>query len=253
MRVYLLLIYCLLFQLTVAQDTIFYNYNGKVARFAGEASTCKIIKKDSLDAEKVCVKEYAMSGVLISETNYYPYKQRKLNGISRKYYPTGFIQWEANYKGGKLNGFVKCYWKNAVVKRDDIYEEDKLVTGKCFTKTGADTTYFPFKRNAEFPGGINKLYEYLENSVIYPSDAERANKQGEVVVSFLVDYDGTISEIAIKTRVYPSLDQEALRVVKNMPKWIPGMVDDEVIRSRTNLPIVFKKGESQKGKLLFRR
>jgi TonB family protein len=227
--------------------------NGYVAKSAMEAFTCRIATRDSIDSTKVCVKEYKMSGEILSETNYWPYKTRRLHGVSRKFYLTGLMQWQVNYKEGKLDGSAKCFWNNARLKRDDVFKEDQLVSGKCYTRSEQDTTYYPFKTQASFPGGMENLYEYLDKNVKYPKDAEKDKKQGEVLVSFLVDYDGSIREAIVKKSVSPSLDKEALRVITSMPKWIPGEVDGDKIRTRTVLPIVFKQGDFEKGKILIRK
>lgn len=231
-----------------AQDTVFYNYNGYVAKSASEAYFSRILRRDPIEPERAQVREVNMAGVTLSETNYFPYSKKTLHGLSRRFYNAGLIRWEAFYNQGKLNGELKAYWPDAKLKRDEVYRNDSLIESHCFTRMGRDTTYFPFKTIASFPGGMPALFQYLDKNLGYPEDAKKAKIQGTVVVSFLVDYDGSIKEVKIKKSLYPSLDNEAQRVVQAMPKWQASMVDDEPQRMRTSLPIIFKHADVVKTK-----
>ena len=91
-----------------------------------------------------------------------------------------------------------------------------------------------------FPGGQKALIEYLTANVRYPDDCEETCVQGRVIVSFVVERDGSITEAKVVKSVYPSLDEEALRVVNGMPKWIPGSLNGERVRTKYVIPITFK-------------
>ena len=91
-----------------------------------------------------------------------------------------------------------------------------------------------------FPGGQKALIEYLTANVRYPDDCEETCVQGRVVVSFVVERDGSITEAKVVKSVYPSLDEEALRVVNSMPKWIPGSLNGERVRTKYMIPITFR-------------
>ena len=93
-----------------------------------------------------------------------------------------------------------------------------------------------------FPGGQNALLEYLAANVRYPDDCEDTCVQGRVIVSFMVERDGRITEAKVVKSVYPSLDEEALRVVNGMPKWSPGKLNGEAVRIKYVIPITFKVG-----------
>lgn len=91
-----------------------------------------------------------------------------------------------------------------------------------------------------YPGGPNALMRYIASNVKYPAEAQKNGIQGRVVVSFVVDVDGGISNVEVVRPVDPSLNKEALRVVKSMPKWIPGRQNGEYVRVRYNVPIAFR-------------
>ena len=96
----------------------------------------------------------------------------------------------------------------------------------------------------EFPGGSQKLLEYLKENTHYPEIAEKNGVQGRVVVTFVVEKDGSITEAKIVKSVDQSLDEEAFRVVKSMPKWKPGMCNGEPTRVKYTVPITFRLPES---------
>lgn len=91
-----------------------------------------------------------------------------------------------------------------------------------------------------FPGGPNALNQYLSNNVKYPVVAQENGVQGRVVVSFVVERDGSITDVKVVRSVDPSLDREASRVVSSMPKWIPGKQNGSPVRVKYNVPVSFK-------------
>lgn len=91
-----------------------------------------------------------------------------------------------------------------------------------------------------FPGGYEALINYLSENITYPKECEDVCIQGRVVVSFIVEQDGSISEAKVVKSVYQPLDEEALRVVNGMPKWIPGRMNGEPTRVKYTIPVTFR-------------
>lgn len=91
-----------------------------------------------------------------------------------------------------------------------------------------------------FPGGDKALLEYLSNNIKYPVVAQENGVQGRVTVSFVVEKDGSITDVKVVRSVDPSLDKEAARVVKSMPRWIPGKQNGSAVRVKYNVPVSFK-------------
>ncbi|HBY53519.1 MAG TPA: energy transducer TonB [Marinilabiliales bacterium] len=107
---------------------------------------------------------------------------------------------------------------------------------------GEDTTSTPYavvEQMPEFPGGEAALQRYLHNSVKYPNIAMENGIQGKVYVGFVVERNGSISNVRIARGVDASLDKEAMRVVRLMPKWIPGKQNGEPVRVSFTAPINF--------------
>lgn len=92
----------------------------------------------------------------------------------------------------------------------------------------------------EFPGGQEALMQFLRQEVKYPKEAEEKGLQGRVVVRYIIEKDGSISEVEIAKSVNEYLDAEALRVVNAMPKWIPGKQKGENVRVKFTIPITFR-------------
>ena len=91
-----------------------------------------------------------------------------------------------------------------------------------------------------FPGGDAALMAYLRDNMKYPVVAAENGVQGRVVVSFVVERDGSITDVKVARSVDPSLDREAVRVVKGMPHWIPGKQNGSAVRVKYNVPVSFK-------------
>lgn len=92
----------------------------------------------------------------------------------------------------------------------------------------------------EFPGGFSALSDYLAKNVKYPEKAREAGIQGRVFVSFFVEKDGSLDEVKVMRSLGGGCDEEAIRVVKAMPKWIPGEQRGKPVRVSFMLPIYFK-------------
>ena len=92
----------------------------------------------------------------------------------------------------------------------------------------------------EYPGGQAALFEYLSKNVKYPADAEKQKIEGRVLVSFVVNTDGSITDISVERKAFPSLDAEAVRVISGMPKWIPGEQKGKKVRVKYTVPLNFR-------------
>lgn len=92
----------------------------------------------------------------------------------------------------------------------------------------------------QFPGGHGEFVKWLTKNLRYPPTPERLKVQGKVAVTFIVERDGTISNIEVAQPLYSDLNDEALRVMRMMPPWLPGKYNGELCRTMVCVPIVFK-------------
>lgn len=91
-----------------------------------------------------------------------------------------------------------------------------------------------------FPGGMGALNKYLHDNVHYPVVAQENGVQGRVTISFVVEKDGSVTDVKVAKSVDPSLDKEALRVVRGMPRWTPGKQNGATVRVKYNVPVFFR-------------
>ena len=103
-----------------------------------------------------------------------------------------------------------------------------------------DKVYDRVEVMPEFPGGMQGLFEYMQNNVNYPKEAKNQKIEGRVIVSFIVEKDGSISDVHPLTAVHPLLDKEAIRLVNEMPRWKPGTEKGKAVRVSFALPVSFK-------------
>jgi TonB family protein len=98
----------------------------------------------------------------------------------------------------------------------------------------------------KFPGGEEARIDYLVNNINYPENARKAGKQGTVYVSYVVEKDGSITDVRILRGFDKDCDAEAIRVISNMPNWDPGLQRGKPVRVQFNMPIKFSLGDTEK-------
>ena len=112
--------------------------------------------------------------------------------------------------------------------------------GDDSTVSDKEKVYQVVEQQPSFPGGREELFKYLAYNVRYPIDAAKNKIEGRILVTFVVEHDGSISNVNVANSVYPSLDKESIRVVSGMPKWIPGKANGKTVRVKYTIPITFR-------------
>ncbi len=144
---------------------------------------------------------------------------------------------------------------SAVSAQDNDQKYEYLVVngagnGKSEVKNAPDENgvYNIVEEMPKFPGGENAMMKFISENVTYPQEARDKNISGRVFVSFVVEKDGSVNEVKVLRSVDKLLDNEAVRVVKAMPKWNPGKQKGKAVRVNYNLPIFFKLSEGKETK-----
>lgn len=104
----------------------------------------------------------------------------------------------------------------------------------------ANKVYDVVELMPSFPGGQTGLMQYLADNIKYPQDAEEQKKGGRVLVQFIIGKEGNIYDVEIVKSVFPSLDEEAMRVIREMPRWIPGKQEGKAVNVKYIMPITFR-------------
>ena len=134
------------------------------------------------------------------------------------------------------------------VQEDKALEEASslsMASDTAETKSGKEFPCIP-ETFPQFPGGHIALVEYLSKSIKFPKEKEKENVRARVVASFTVDKDGSITDAKIVRSQGEAFDNEALRVINGMPKWIPGTQNGKAVSVKYTLPITFSTTDSDK-------
>jgi len=168
------------------------------------------------------------------------------------YYDSGQLKIEM-YSSGPQNKrkiLVKVYYENGNLKREDEYLRQnnkesytnyELVSGLLLSEEGNEISHTPFFRVPKFPGGSNMLATYIKNNFKYPKEALKYKFNGKTVVNFVINKKGKIGKVKIKKSVNWRLDDEVIRVIENMPNWIPGIMYGKPSKFNFSLPLTLKK------------
>lgn len=103
-----------------------------------------------------------------------------------------------------------------------------------------EKVFLVVERQAEFPGGMAAMYKFIQKNLKYPALARRMGIEGKVFVIFMVEKDGSVTNVKIHTGINADLDKEAIRIVSMFPKWKPGMQNGKSVKSQFVLPVPFK-------------
>ena len=170
-------------------------------------------------------------------SNYY--KKNKSLEKNTIWYEIGQIHIEGNYTKKKKDGYFFSYWENGKLKRKDLYEKGNLIDGKCWNIDGDEIEYYDFEIKPEFPGGREALALCLKDNVSYVNISSTSKGQN-IKISFYIDTDGSIVDVNVIKGVDPITDNEAKKIIQNMPKWKPAIQDGKRVKVKRTLPITFK-------------
>ena len=126
-----------------------------------------------------------------------------------------------------------------------IVDEDFVGPNRLNDTLEGDEIYQIVEEMPTFPGGEDKLIEFVSKNVEYPQEAKEKGVQGRVFVGFVVEKDGSVGNVTLLRGIGHGCDEEAVRVVKMLPKWKPGMNNGEFVRVSYQIPIFFKLEDTQ--------
>lgn len=132
------------------------------------------------------------------------------------------------------------YDYNSDYSSDIYYENRRYNSSSEVSGTDGLRVYDVVEEMPQYYGGPSALFEYLSRNVKYPVVAEENGVQGRVIATFVVERDGSISDVRIAKSVDPSLDKEAARVIRAMPRWIPGRQNGSPVRVKYTVPVTFR-------------
>jgi TonB family protein len=225
-----------------AQDTTYYDANMKKITNFESCVYYQVLTVDKNENNKAFVNTYYKSGKIKTEqTTFYKDGISRFNGGRiKELYENGQIRREYFYKTATaLDGEVVSFYQNGKQKRKDLFKDGKLIEGHTFSQEGIEVPYTSFISDASYPGGNDELVRFILKNIKYPKKAKTNNIEGTVEVRFAVEANGDITDITVTKSIDQYLDDEAIRIVKKMPKWTPCIIDGETLTSYFILPISF--------------
>jgi TonB family protein len=224
----------------VAQKIIYYNRFGEVVATESDYHYYDEITKKGGDTS--LVRSYTSKKQLMTEGLFLIAAdgKRTPTGEHHTYFSdTTLVKGVITYAGGKKM-MLRSFYKSGKPKRTETYRDGQLIEGILLGENGQNMPFTPHEMMPQYPGGEAAMLRFLADSVRYPRLALESNIQGAAVISFVVEKDGSTASHEILKNPGGGCGEEALRVVKAMPRWQPAMVDDVPVRVRFSLPVRFK-------------
>jgi len=239
MKIYLGFLLCLPALYVFAQDTIYLDKNRVRVENAAMATYYQVTEDNVKGENTRVVRIYDVSGQIRLKKNMKKSHPARKSPGKPSVPETTDTQQNQNEGFFVLDGEIFTWWENGQLRRHDIFEQHEFIEGQCWDEHGNETDHYPFLTQPSFPGGMEKLMEFLNSNLRYPPRARSRSITGIVFVNFIVERDGSISGARVISNSHRLLNREALRVVESMPDWESGFEDDFPIRVSFNLPLRF--------------
>ncbi len=165
------------------------------------------------------------------------YQNGKRNGKWQINDATCVVESYGNYKNGERTGTWNYVWNNNY-SGSRIFDKDSIIHAEYY-KNGKPIKEYP-SREAQYPGGYEKMYQFLYSTIEYPKLARNAGIQGRVFVEFVVDENGNVKNVRLIKGIGGGCDEQALEAVRSLPKWTPAEMFETRVQQRFKLPIKFE-------------
>jgi protein TonB len=185
-------------------------------------------------------KTYFINDTIYQIIHYSTNGFRKQNGKHYEYYESGKLKYDIDYANNKLNGYVRGYFENGNKRRVDLYKNDTLIEGKCFTHEGFDTSHYIYSKTATYKGqNLEGFRRFVASKVKYPKIAIENKIQGRVVIEFSVNSKGEVGEINVIDSPDDSLSVAAKSAIVKSELWEPCIYEGKKAKQMFIIPIIF--------------
>ncbi|WP_316842257.1 energy transducer TonB [Pedobacter gandavensis] len=231
MKLIITLLTLFLAQKALAQkpDTIWYNNKWEKTQQLNARHYSRVVEKLSTDNYKV--KDYYETGSLQMEGFFSSLEPDIKNGAFKYWYRTGKKQMDASYEDNKETQVCQYNEQGEITNEWELIPIIKMENGKLVTE------FRVIQRSPKFPGGKNALNEFILKHIKHPNGV--SNIRGRVIVRFQIDQEGNAVNPIIISGLSPEYNQEAINLIKKMPKWEPGKQNGKLVAITLSLPITF--------------
>ena len=206
-------------QMAGAYKSIYPDYKTGAFKYWHENGQCQTECKYLNNKLEGGYIEYYDNGQLKIRKNYV---NGLLNGPEKTWSVSGFLAKVVEYRNGARHGKFLTYYDNGQLIRKDIYKNDVLVKGKCFTRKGKDTTYFDYFIMPKFQGGLEGFKNFILEGIKYPEIARQNDEEAQVYLNFTIDRQGNVIRARLLKADKEYFNEEVMKVINLSPKWIPG-------------------------------
>ena len=160
---------------------------------------------------------------------------------------TNTILFIGQYTDGLIKNERGVWVSDSNIESADVlsyrHDEAEKISAQQMSKNSQaeDHVYDVVEQMPSFPGGISQALLFIQRNLRYPAVAKKEGIQGRVILTFVVETDGRLTHVIVRKSISPSIDEEAVRIVKSMPRWIPGKQNGIPVRVKYTLPILFKQ------------
>lgn len=228
MHVFFSILFVIIVSICFSQeiDTIsYYNSKWEKVDTISDASFYRTVEK--INDSCFVVKDFYTNDQIYSKRTYRSSLRKIKHGEFSFWYENGQIKETGNYVNGYQSGKWQKYYENGALRSECVY-------------SGKPEIFSIVDKMPEFPGGQDSLYKYLGINLVYPPIAKDNKIEGVVYVRFIVDINGAISNVFVIKGIGGGCDEEAKRVISNMPNWTPGYQDEKPVKVQFEIPLNFR-------------
>jgi TonB family protein len=162
------------------------------------------------------------------------------DGPMKEWRKDGKLELDVQYSKGKKHGYFISYYENGQMARKELYDNGQFIEGQCYTQDGKSTEFFPYIVLPAYQGGRPALMKFIKNELKYPKTAAKEGREATILILFTVDVNGHVINPRVADGDASYFNEEALRIVKSFPDWIPGKIDGITVPLEVTVQIDFQ-------------
>jgi len=260
MRAIIVAILILLVKSSFSQDTTYYDSNEIPLSIKQWYSYYKVKNYLSDDSLQVRIEKFDSLNNKVHEWNYSNFKLFELDQTEKTWYSSGQLKYSCDYNRGVIDGKIYQYFSNGDLRREDSYQNDRLISGNLYDKQGNKLQHeplfvHPYHKKCKRMNVGKKRNEctayYIQRHIIkktkYPAQAMRNKIEGVVYLRYNISAEGEVYGTRVVKGIEGGelLEKESIRVIRSLPKMVPGKQNGQAVNVTYTIPIRFNLGNNR--------